>query len=215
MSSIITAIYPQLPPHLVADLERRYTERHRYYHNLDHLHAMGQGYIDAMGETIEPTTALAILYHDAIYDPTRSDNEAQSAALWQQHASEIPGITHDRIERVRAYIEATALHPYSEWHATHSETDGYLKGLPLFLDCDLPGLASDPATFMRNSRNIRQEYAHVPDEVYIEGRRAFLQKMLDARLIFISRLYQPANHTAKINLAWAIELLPEMGVSLL
>lgn len=80
MSTLLTAIYPSLPAHLVADLERRYTEPHRYYHNLDHLHAMGQAYIDAMSGDIEPTTALAILYHDAIYDPTRTDNEAQSAA---------------------------------------------------------------------------------------------------------------------------------------
>ena len=66
-----------------AGLIAAYAEPHRRYHDMTHI-ADGLAQLRAVeGLTDDERTwlAYAIWWHDAVYDPTRSDNEAQSAAL--------------------------------------------------------------------------------------------------------------------------------------
>ena len=63
-------------------LTARYRETHRAYHTLDHVAACLAEF-DAVRALAHNAAAveIAIWFHDAIYDPHRSDNEEQSAAL--------------------------------------------------------------------------------------------------------------------------------------
>jgi predicted metal-dependent HD superfamily phosphohydrolase len=64
-----------------ADLAKRYGEAHRHYHTLVHVDRM-LGLLDETGlgnDRIE----LAIWFHDCVYDPLASDNEAASARRFQ------------------------------------------------------------------------------------------------------------------------------------
>jgi len=59
-----------------------YQEPIRHYHNLDHIrHCLGE--FDLFRNLSRDPDALetAIWFHDAVYDPTRDDNEARSADL--------------------------------------------------------------------------------------------------------------------------------------
>lgn len=62
------------------DVLLRYDEPHRYYHNIDHIVSMVDSSVE--GKTVSEKLTLAIVFHDIIYDPKRSDNEEQSAELF-------------------------------------------------------------------------------------------------------------------------------------
>ena len=61
------------------ELIRRYGERHRYYHTVAHLaDVVGRlGPVDPR----RPVAYAAAFFHDAVYNPRRTDNEALSARL--------------------------------------------------------------------------------------------------------------------------------------
>ena len=59
-----------------------YSEKHRAYHNLNHIKFL-LGLFEDFGEFIDdkPCVFFTIWFHDAIYDPRKNDNEKQSAEL--------------------------------------------------------------------------------------------------------------------------------------
>ena len=108
-----------------------------------------------------------MLYHDAIYDPTAASgrNEELSAQLAE---GELPDILAEhRVHKVARYVRATASH-------APAERDDDLN---FFLDADLVILGSDPDRYDQYARDIRWEYAHVPDDQYREGRTRVLQSL--------------------------------------
>ena len=78
------ALFPE-HPHAArwwTELERRHTEPQRHYHTLEHLEAMFRHW-DAHRDALRDpeAVALAIFFHDIVYQPGRADNEAESAKL--------------------------------------------------------------------------------------------------------------------------------------
>jgi predicted metal-dependent HD superfamily phosphohydrolase len=72
----------QLRAHVWAELLPRYSEPHRHYHNVQHIEECLREFEFGQHLAADPAAVeLAILFHDAIYDPRRSDNEEQSAQL--------------------------------------------------------------------------------------------------------------------------------------
>ena len=74
-------------------LVRAYSEPHRHYHNLAHVHDC-LNYLATLRDLSareRQTLEHAIWWHDAIYEPSRSDNEERSADLagrrWPRKAS--------------------------------------------------------------------------------------------------------------------------------
>lgn len=160
----------------LADLALRYSEPHRRYHDLSHLEAC-LGVLEphrALAERIGEVL-VAVFFHDAIYDPTRRDNESASATLARDVLSR-SGAGEGAIERIAALIMAT------RDHDARGAGDA-----ALVLDVDLSILGEDAATFDRYDHAIREEYAFVPDEAYRAGRRAVLEGFLSR-----PRIYQTA-----------------------
>jgi predicted metal-dependent HD superfamily phosphohydrolase len=144
------------------DLVARYGEPHRRYHDLSHIEACLRVFDEHRGLAERPGEVIAaLLFHDAIYDPTRTDNEARSAALAR---SVLVDASDDSIARIAAAIEATASH---EAHDADAR---------LVLDVDLSILGSDAITYDAFERAIRAEYAHVPDDAFRIGRTAVLAR---------------------------------------
>lgn len=72
-------------PHYVAGgaweyLQARYTEPGRFYHTLGHLVDMFNAAAQ-LEEELTPAEALAILYHDVIYEVGADDNEERSSCV--------------------------------------------------------------------------------------------------------------------------------------
>lgn len=153
----------------------RYSEPHRYYHTLDHIRSMveqarswriseEEGWLDA---------SAMIVFHDIVYDPKAESgvNETNSAIL---AALRLDGTIFD-IEKVVEGIEATT---------SHESDDPVIRR---FLELDMAILASNFRDYHHYARNIRKEYAHVPLEAYIEGRKDFLGNQLDRQIFRVDR----------------------------
>lgn len=184
-------------------LIKAYTEPGRHYHTLEHLVTLF-GLLDEHGGDVDDRDAieLVIFFHDAVYDPARSDNEAASAALAGQGLTPL-GLPVGLIAKVEQYILATQ-------HSADEAAEIEDADLALLLDLDLAILAQDAPAYADYVQAIRKEYAHLSDEAYRAGRRRVLQGFLDrARIYRIGRLHAMWDVKARANLAAEIEALQQ------
>ncbi|MCB9233772.1 MAG: metal-dependent phosphohydrolase [Bacteroidia bacterium] len=156
------------------DLVKRYSKPFRKYHNLYHIQVL----LDLIRQN-EPalkeanTLRFAAWFHDAVYDPYRTNNEAKSAelALRVMKAMQIPeavaALTADLITR-------TATH---DGKGSNSDT-------LFFLDADLAILGAPPADYQAYTEAIREEYQFVPELQYRQGRRKVLLNFLEREIIY-------------------------------
>ena len=92
---------------VLTDLRGRYAEPQRAYHTWDHITALLGWFDQRASELADPDAVfLAVLFHDAIYDPRRKDNETLSAALLAQ--TPLPGFSAASVARAVRLTEATA-----------------------------------------------------------------------------------------------------------
>lgn len=151
------------------DLCRRYTEPHRHYHTLSHVVDLLSKADTLSQHVTDPRLlALASWFHDAVYDPHRQDNEAESAELAAQALQGL-GVEEELIEQVRSFVLAT------EKHAMPPQAH---PDLPLFLDLDLSILGAEPERYQAYAEAIRKEYEWVPASVYKSARRDVLNRFL-------------------------------------
>jgi predicted metal-dependent HD superfamily phosphohydrolase len=185
----------------LAELVGAYSEEGRHYHTLDHIAALlhlldrhGQGLVD------RKAVELAVFFHDAVYVPTRSDNEAQSAALARARLTAL-GLPAALVARVADLILATR---HGTEHAEPHDAD-----MALLVDLDLSVLAADRPVYAAYAQAIRSEYAVYPDVVYLPGRRHVLGQFLARPRIYrTSRLHELWDAAARANLTWE---LAELG----
>jgi predicted metal-dependent HD superfamily phosphohydrolase len=150
------------------DLLRRWSEPHRRYHAPDHLAAMLSVVDGHADEADDPDAVrLAVWFHDAVYDPRRTDNEDASAAL-ASRVLPAAGVPAERVAAVARLVRLTATHDPGP-----SDRDGALLS-----DADLGILASGPAAYAAYAAAVREEYAHVPDAPFRNARAAVLRQLL-------------------------------------
>lgn len=158
---------------LWAELEKMYTARSRYYHNLTHVRHLFD-LLEPFREEVEdwPALSLAVFYHDAVYNVLKSDNEARSAALAENRLRSV-GLPETKLASIKKHILATQKHEAGE------DTD-----TSLFTDADLSILGADWDDYRVYTRQIRQEYAIYPDLIYMPGREKVLKHFLAMPEIF-------------------------------
>jgi len=148
---------------LLAELLARYAEGQRAYHTLQHL---GECLVhlarERDGAERPAEVALALWFHDAIYDVHRHDNEARSAD-WARQAARRAGLAPEVAERLHALVMAT-----------RHDAQPVGADARLLVDIDLAILGATPARFAEYERQIRTEYAHVPPAVFEPRRRQIL-----------------------------------------
>ena len=173
-------------------LAAAHEEPHRHYHTLEHvgevLRVAGR-----LAATSPGTVALAAWFHDAVYDPTRRNNEGRSAELAVTELTAL-GLDAATVEAVARLVRATA-------HLGDGEPPSEADARVL-LDADLAILGAAPVRYERYARDIRREYAHVSDADYARGRVAVLERFL-ARpwLYFDARMVLEGDGPARDNLA--------------
>jgi predicted metal-dependent HD superfamily phosphohydrolase len=187
---------------LRADLSRAYRTPGRSYHNLRHIETLLE-LARQHGAALSDPDAVeaAIWFHDAVYDPRRSDNEEKSAEL---AAARLAGVTSDeRITRIGAMIRATAGHTLPALSDPGAAAD-----CALFLDMDLAVLAGAPAEFAAYEGQVRREYAFLPEPQWIAGRRRVLENFLARPAIYLSETFRRTyENRARQNLAQALARL--------
>lgn len=186
------------PAAIFDNLLARHREPHRRYHTA--IHVMGvlrhlERLIAASDElTAVDISALkvAALFHDAVYDPRSTSNEAESATLAVAAMASL-GWTPERCRHVATLIEATA---------THAASDA---ATALLLDADLAILGAEPQAYLAYVNGVRFEYSFVDDAFWMTGRSAVLQSFLDRPQIYTTTTML-ATHEARARANVAAEL---------
>jgi len=120
-------------------------------------------------------------------------------------AAELP-LPSPLIQTVKKYILATISHKLDA-------EDGEDGDLRLFLDFDLEVLGRERGAYEIYREQIRKEYVNLRDEVYREGRKCVLERLLARdRLFFSERFYERFEKRARENLMWEIGILKGQGV---
>ena len=172
-----------------------YSEPHRYYHNLTHIEECLLKFDQVSSRCDRPKEVeIAIWCHDVIYDPKKSDNEEKSAEWTEEVLSKVSW-DHESIQRVFNLVVATKTHDSS------SEDSKILN------DIDLSILAAPKHRFLEYCDQIRNEYNHVPEDLYNMGRGKILLDFYNREKIFLTEAFQKDEILAKENLKREIDLL--------
>ena len=153
------------------DLEKVYSSKSRYYHNLNHLEEMTNLYDIHYSNLQFPDEVLfSIFYHDYVYKVTRKDNELKSA----EHAlSILPSNAKVNKQLVFDMICATKLHQHNK-----------IEDINWLIDFDLKILSKDWEDYKIYTRQIRKEYNIYPDFLYNPGRKKALEHFLENENIY-------------------------------
>ena len=151
---------------------RHYDQFHRFYHNKDHIYDMVE--IAVKNEWIhleeDPNSLFyAILYHDVIYDSTRTDNEKLSGEKllhdMRFYNKTVMPLPEKNAKEVYDAILSTANHiPVNDL----SEKLIYL---------DLWILQSPIHKFLNFEKGIMKEYQWIDYSIYLEKRYKILEKL--------------------------------------
>ena len=190
------------PGGLQSELMAAWAEPHRHHHDQSHLReslalwGRWQGHCERPGEV-----ALALWFHDAIYDPRDGSNELNSAACAARSLIRA-GVNSDSAQRVHDLVMATQ---YDAPAASASS-----PGTQLLVDIDLAILGSPAERFERYDQDVRKEYAWAPGLHYRQARAQVLQSFLDRpRLYHGGHAVALLEAQARINLAAALSRLAQ------
>ena len=178
-------------------LHAAYSEKHRFYHTVNHIDAM-LTHFDGVKEIAEKPEELelAIWFHDAVYKPLSKTNELDSAN-WAQAFLTAHSYGKAGIERVRNLIMATL-------HNGNVKTPDE----QLIVDIDLAILGAPPEVYDQFERNVRKEYRLVPGFIYRKKRKELLRSFLSSGSIYNLELFKERyEDQAKQNLRSAIGTL--------
>jgi predicted metal-dependent HD superfamily phosphohydrolase len=172
-----------------ADLVERHREPHRRYHTLDHVAAV-LGHLDTTAEGIDDRRALelATWFHDAVYDPSRADNEAASAAL-------------ARAELLAAGADQPVVDDVVRLVAVTADHRGTADDEHALCDADLAVLGAGPEGYAAYREAVRAEYGYLDDELAQIGRSAVLRSLLADGRLFHSPAFAARAEQARRSLA--------------
>jgi len=202
-----SAVGRPAPAGLREELMTAWSESHRHYHDQRHLReclALWTRWREHSPRADE--VAIALWFHDAIYDPQASSNELNSAA-WAARSLVRAGADSDTAQRVHDLVMATQ-HGFTQETAPAALGSG--PDAQLLVDIDLSILGSPAERFERYDQDVRKEYAWVPGFRYQEARAQVLQNFLDRpRLYNGKHAVALLEGQARINLAAALSRLAQ------
>lgn len=177
------------------DLEKVYSSKSRYYHNLTHLEEMINLYDMYYSNLQFPDEVLfSIFYHDYVYIATRKDNELKSA----EHAlSILPSNVKVNKQLVFDMICATKLHQHNK-----------IEDINWLIDFDLKILSKDWENYKIYCLQIRKEYKIYPNILYNLGRKKALDHFLENENIYQTEVFRKQYETqARTNIQKEIKNL--------
>ena len=184
------------PGDIFDHLHVAYTSEGRFYHSNKHISECLR-YLEEyshLGTKLDEI-AVAIWFHDAIYDTHRNDNEELSAA-WAKGYLSHEGVEHESIRRIESMIICTKTH----------EAD--TEDASLMLDIDLGILGTPRDVFESYDKEIRQEYHWVAEADYRQGRAVVLDSFLERKAIYTTpAFFEVCEKQARENLEWKINEL--------
>ena len=209
LSAMNSDVTPENAQVLWQDIAVRYSEHQRAYHTLQHIQQLF-GQFEQIKHHLNELNiiALAMYYHDVIYEPTRSDNELKSA----EFAVDVlgPYLNAEQCQHIYALIMMTANHKinkFDEWSGIAKEKNSYSDAAYL-LDMDLSILGASWPEYEKYAKAVRQEYIHVSMADYCVGRTEVLKGLLaHPKLYLTDHYYEQSETQARDNIKREIKSL--------
>jgi predicted metal-dependent HD superfamily phosphohydrolase len=171
-------------------LAAAYAEPTRFYHTAQHIEDC-LTLLDAtrtLAELVDEVEA-AVWFHDAVYVAARTDNEERSAELARASLREAQ-VAPEIAERIKRLVLET-----------RHETTPHEADAALLCDIDLSILGRSPEVFDLFERQIRREYAMVPEPMYRTRRSEVLRRFLSRPTIYRTAWFRRRYETrARANL---------------
>lgn len=166
------------PQKIYDELIAAYSEKQRAYHTVQHIYEC-LNLLELIRSELNDAhaVALALWFHDAIYDPKAKNNELKSAELFEQYMAQYLPV--NTVQKIKRWILAT------QKHALTNETD-----LQFLLDIDLSILAATPERFIQYEQQIQKEYAWVDPEVYLIKRKEVLVHFYQSEPLYQTTYFQ-------------------------
>jgi predicted metal-dependent HD superfamily phosphohydrolase len=174
-----------------------YSGKERSYHSVSHLQSVLEC-LDSAANLAEnkDEVELALWFHDAVYKPFSSSNEADSAN-WALDFLQRNGASKEIQNRTFELVMATA------HDSSPTTTDE-----KLIVDIDLSVLGQPKSTYLRFSEGVRKEYLRVPSFLYRRKRKEVLSSFLNREKIYSFATFQKKyEYAARENIAIEIESL--------
>jgi predicted metal-dependent HD superfamily phosphohydrolase len=176
---------------LFEELLAAYKEAQRHYHSQQHLAECLTHFEQSRQLAERPgEVAIALWFHDAIYDVRGKSNERQSAdwAIRALAASSADAATQERVGQLIMVTkhDAAPIKPDEQ----------------LLVDIDLCILGATPQRFVEYDWQVRAEYSWVPSFLYNIKRRSVLRSFLARPTIYSTSYFRERYEAqARINLA--------------
>jgi len=142
-----------------------WNESHRYYHNQTHLLDLIDKINERKSELSEreyDKLMLCSVFHDIIYDPTKTDNEEKSAEFFIERCSVI---SDDHLEIKQMILDTKEHNPTTPLSETFSEMDMSI-------------VEADIEKLYEWESGVSKEFSFAGD-MYKPHRVKFLEKMMD------------------------------------
>lgn len=208
LEEIITRKRKDTPPKLIEcaknNLEFLYKTPNRPYHDYSHVEDCLRK-LEISERILDPSerdiAALALIYHDCIYDSRYTDNERLSAE--------------------RAYVDLYALGFYGPLllriHNLILSTTHINPGKDLceklIMDIDMSIFGELIDVVLDYEKKIRQEYQFYSTKEYLRGRSTFLKSLLNKSSIYQTEIFQGQyEKTARMNIEYLINELPNLYI---
>lgn len=178
---------------LFNNIINHYQKPHRHYHDITHLYECFLWFDKIKDNLYRPDlVAIALFYHDVVYNPKSSTNEYDSSLMMKTDLQDV--LSDTDIGIIGRYILATKDH-------INSLTGDDKADLDYLLDIDLAILGSDFDRFDEYHHQIRQEYAWVNRFIYDIKRKSVLKNFYKKERIYLTDyFYQKLENKARDNL---------------
>lgn len=164
--------------YLYKELLDRYSEPQRKYHTLQHL-AECIAWFELVKDFASkpPEVEAALWFHDSIYEVMQKNNEELSSQ-WARDSLLEAKVSTACVARIQSLVLATK---HTKLSSSPDEQ--------LIIDIDLAILGSAPLRFAEYEQQIRQEYAHVPEDIFQQKRQKILRSFLDRDRIYSTEFF--------------------------
>ncbi len=188
---------------LGAQLIAAYRDPARSYHTLSHLLECLRLWREWRNAASKPDEiAIALWFHDALYDTARHDSEARSAR-WALDALTAGGVPFDTVRRIRDLVIAT-----------RSNESPASDDARLIIDIDMAILGASPERYEQYESDLQREHNQMAEFIYRRKRLEILKSMITRQRIFHSSIAREALESqARENLARSIARLQDRPAS--
>lgn len=150
----------------IKELEKQWKQNTRFYHNISHLEQIIKDiesniWFVGLSLVEKHTLLLGAFFHDAIYDPKKTDNEDQSIKFFKKAYT---GKDAMMVEKVTELIEVSKHRKRPLGRLTN-----------IFWEADNAGFKKGFDVLWKNDKLIQKEYKYLPKEKFKEGRIKFLE----------------------------------------